>query len=73
MMMKVLTNRKSLTIIGIVISSCVIMAIVDAIVQPPYLYKSIIKVFLLEDHYFSLYHKDNIFSPKVSKEGLAIS
>ncbi len=76
MMMKALTNRKSLTIIGIVISSCVIMAIVDAIVQPPYLYKSIIKVFLFLGGplLYGLYHKDNIFSVlKFQKKGLFIS
>ena len=39
-------KKDSAVIIGLVIACCFIMSIIDAVVQPGYMLKSIVKIFL---------------------------
>lgn len=67
-------KQKNIFIISIVIFSCIIMGVVDAIIQPGYLIKSIIKLvlFSLLPIIYSLFNKEiklyNLFKP--NKKGI---
>ena len=71
------TKNKNIFLISITIFACVIMGVVDAIIQPGYIVKSIIKIFmfLLLPILYSVFDKDTnlktLFKPQ--KKGLFIS
>ena len=70
-------KKNSIIIIGIVVVCCLIMAIIDAVVQPQYMIKSLIKIFLflICPVIFSIYNKKlelkNLF--KVNKQGFTVA
>lgn len=72
-----LKMRKAISVIFIVIIACICMGIVDAVIQPGYVVKSLIKIllFLLLPILYSLYDKDcqlkRLF--KLERKGLILA
>ncbi len=70
-------KKNSAVIIGLVIACCFIMSIIDAVVQPGYMLKSIVKIFLflICPVIYSVYDKKTSLKLlfKVNREGLIVA